>query len=178
VTLYRNPPQGATVVCMDEMGPLQTIPRGGRSWGRKAARRPDRYRRTGTVQWLAAFAPHQGHAVGRAVSHKTGEAILAFLQEDVLGEFPRRTIYLIWDNLSAHKKALRLWDSKPERLKLVWTPTNASWLNLIEAYFSVLERTALHNTDLRTPAEIEARLQCGTAYLNQHPKPYRWTAVA
>src|SRR5437867_13431272 len=83
--------------------------------------------------------------------------------------------HLIWDNLSAHKKALRLWEPKPERVRFAWIPTNASWLNLIEAWFSVLERTALHNTYLRTPTEIEASLQRGIAYLNEHPKPYRWT---
>lgn len=116
--------------------------------------------------------------MGRAVRPKTGEALLAFLQEAGLGEFPRGTLYRIGDNLSAPKKAVRLWELKPERLKWVWTPTKASWLSLIEAYFSVLARTALHNTDLRTPAEIEASLQCRTAYLNEHPKPYRWTAIA
>jgi transposase len=178
VSLYCHPPQDGTVVCMDELGPLQTIPRGGRSWGRRAARRPDRYRRTGTVQLLAAFAPHRGQGVGQAVRHKTGEAILEFLQTTVQAAFPRGVIYLVWDNLSAHKKALRLWEPKPRRVKFVWIPTNASWLNLIEPWFSVLERTALHNTDLRTPAEIEASLQAGIAYLNEHPRPYRWTNAA
>jgi len=160
---------------MDELGPLQTIPRGGHSWGRRAARRPDRYKRNGTVQLLAAFAPHCGHGVGQAVPRKTGEAILEFLQTIVLPEFPHAVIYLIWDNLSAHKKALRLWEPKLERVRFAWIPTNASWLNLIEAWLSVLERTALHNTYLRTPTEIEASLQRGIAYLNEHPKPYRWT---
>lgn len=175
MSLYCNPPQDGIVVCMDELGPLQTIPRGGHSWGRRVARRPDRYKRNGTVQLLAAFAPHCGHGVGQAVPRKTGEAILEFLQTIVLPEFPHAVIYLIWDNLSAHKKALRLWEPKPERVRVAWIPTNASWLNLIEAWFSVLERTALHNTYLRTPTEIEASLQRGIAYLNEHPKPYRWT---
>jgi putative transposase len=77
---------------------------------------------------------------------------------------------------SAHKKALRLWEPKPERVRFVWIlSTNASWLNLTEAWFSVLERTALHNTYLRTTTEIEAHLLRGIAYLNEHPKPYRWT---
>jgi len=159
---------------MDELGPLQTIPRGGRSWSRKAARRPDRYRRNGTVQLLAAFAPHLGHGVGVAVRRKTGEAILEFLQDTVQAEFPRGRLYLVWDCLSAHKKAFRLWEPKPSRLEVVWTPTNSSWLNLIEPWFSVLERTALHNTYLKTPEAIEQNLQRGIQYLNAHPTPYRW----
>src|SRR5207302_1921849 len=81
-------PEDGIVGCMDELGPLQTIPRGGHDWGRRAARRPDRYKRNGTVQLLAAFAPHCGHGVGQAVPRKTGEAILEFLQTIVLPEFP------------------------------------------------------------------------------------------
>ena len=164
-------------MCRDEWGPLQTIPHGGRSWGGRAARRPDRYRRTGTVQLLAAFAPHRGQGVGQAVRHKSGEAILEFLQTTVRAAFPRGVIYLVWDNWGGHKKALRLWEPKPRRVKFVWIPTNASWLKLIEPWFSVWERTALHNTDLRTPAEIEASLQAGIAYRNEHPKAYRWTSA-
>ncbi|MGH9631733.1 MAG: transposase [Bryobacteraceae bacterium] len=159
---------------MDEMGPLQTIPRGGRSWGRKPALRPDRYRRRGTVQLLAAFAPHLGCGVGRPVRRKTGEAILEFLQQDVLPAFPDGMIYLVWDNLSAHKKAVGLWNPAPVRVRFHWTPTNASWLNLIEPWFSVLERTALHNTNLKSTEEIGEHLLDGIAYLNAHPKPYRW----
>ena len=95
MTLYRHPSPDAVVVCLDELGPLRTIPRGGRSWRRQAASSPDRYRRCGAVQLSAAFAPHRGHGVGLAVRHKTGEAILDFLRRVVLAEFPRGTIYLI-----------------------------------------------------------------------------------
>ena len=77
--------------------------------------------------------------------------MLDFLRRVVLAEFPRGTIYPIWDNLSTHKEALRLWEPKPKRVQFAWTSTNSSRLNLIEAWFSVLERTALHNTHLKTP---------------------------
>ena len=159
---------------MDEMGPLQTIPRGGRSWCRRPELRPDRYRRNGTVQLLAAFAPHLGRGVGEPVRRKTGEAILAFLQRRVLEAFPGQTIHLIWDNLSAHKKAQRLWEPKPARVQFYWTHTNASWLNLIEPWFAVLERAALHNTNLKTTDQLGAHLLDGIEYLNAHPKPYQW----
>ncbi len=178
MTLYQSPPPDGLVVCMDELGPLQTIPRGGHSWGLQPDRRPDRYRRTGTLQFLAAFAPHLGQGVGRGVKRKTGEAILEFLQQVVLAQFPTGRIYLVWDNLSAHKKALRLWEPPPERVSFAWTPTNASWLNLIEPWFAVLQRTALHNTYLKTPEAIEENLQRGIAFLNQHPRPYKWGKAA
>src|SRR5262249_31601638 len=84
VSLYRNPPKDGVVICVDEMGPLACIPRGGRGWGKKPARRPDRYHRSNTIQLLAAFAPHAGHAVGIPSANKTGEVVLAFLQDTVL----------------------------------------------------------------------------------------------
>jgi len=60
VGLYRHPPARGHIVCFDEMGPLQTIPRGGKAWASKAVRRPDRYRRAGTLQWFGAFCPTTG----------------------------------------------------------------------------------------------------------------------
>jgi len=163
------------VICMDEMGPLATIPRGGRSWGKKPTRRSDRYHRSQTIQLLAAFAPHTGHGVGCPNTCKTGEAVLAFLQGTVLPKFGGdRKIYLIWDNFSAHKRALNLWAPKPANIEFFWTPTNASRLNLIEPWFLVLEKTALHNTDLKTTAAIAENLSQGIDYLNEHPRPYRW----
>lgn len=118
--------------------------------------------------------PHLGRGVGQPVRRKTGEAVLEFLQQAVLPAFPDGTIYLVWDNLSAHKKALGLWKPASTRVGCFGTPTNASWLNLIEPWFAVLERTALHNTNLKTPEQIGEHLLVGIEYLNAHPKPYRW----
>ena len=98
--------------------------------------------------------------MGLAVRHKTGEAILDFPRRVLSAEFPRGTIYLIWDNLSAHKKALRLWEPQPKRVQFAWTPTNSFWLNLIEAWFSLLERTALHNTPSENSPTDRTRTAC------------------
>jgi hypothetical protein len=108
------PPTDGIVVCIDEMGPLATIPRGGSSWCKRPARRSSRYHRSTTIQLLAAFAPHTGHAVGRPSPTKTGEDIVSFLANTVMPEFRQAgKIYIVWDNFSSHKKALHLWTSKP-----------------------------------------------------------------
>jgi len=177
IRLYRNPPRDGPVVCFDELGPLQTIPRGGRSWAKKAALRADRYsRRHGTLQFFAAFCPRNGLAAGRGAPNKSSSRCRDFLREVVLKTWRRGRIHLILDNLSAHKApAVREWAAKHrKRIKFHWLPTNSSWLNLVESYFATLERTALHNTHYRTPREIERGLARGMNYLNHHPRPYLW----
>jgi transposase len=82
------------------------------------------------------------------------------------------------DNLSAHKKAFRELPARiRQRIHVYWTPTNSSWLNLVESYFATLQRTALHNTDYKTTKEMEQGLWRGTHYLNENPRPYRWKKV-
>ena len=92
--------------------------------------------------------------------------------------WPKGSIHLVMDNLSAHKKALRELPARiRRRLRVYWTPTNSSWLNLIESYFSTLQQTALRNTYYKTPAEIERGLLNGVKYLNANPRPYKWKKV-
>ena len=82
------------------------------------------------------------------------------------------------DNLSAHKKALRELPSRVRRrIHVYWTPTNSSWLNLVESYFATLQRTALHNTYYKSPEEIEQGLIKGVGYLNENPRPYKWKKI-
>ena len=178
IEIYRHRPRWGQVVCFDEMGPLQTIPRGGKAWGRHASLRPDRYKRNGTVQWFCAFNPHTGIAVGKGFSTKSAESCRAFWLEHMLTSWPRGGIHLVMDNLSAHKKALRELPARiRRRIHVYWTPTNSSWLNLIESYFASLQRTALHNTDYKTPQQIEQGLHRGTKYLNENLRVYKWKKV-
>jgi transposase len=160
------------------MGPLQTIPRGGKAWGRQAKFRPDRYKRNGTLQWFCAFNPHTGIAIGKGFPTKSAESCRAFWLEHMLPCWPSGGIHLVMDNLSAHKKAFRELPARVKRrIHVYWTPTNSSWLNLIESYFASLQRTALHNTDYKTPLEIEQGLHRGTKYLNENPRAYKWKQV-
>jgi len=178
VNLYRNPPPRGQIVCFDELGPLPTIPRGGKAWAVRAQRRPDRYRRNGTLQWLGAFCPTTGLAVGKGFAHKAAADCRAFWEDYMFPFWPHGTIHLVLDNLSAHRKALRELPYRlRRRLRVYWTPTNSSWLNLVESYFSTLKETALNNTHYRTPAQIDQGLLAGVRYLNADPTSYRWTQI-
>jgi len=178
VGLYRNPPPRGHIVCFDEMGPLQTIPRGGKGWGRKPQRRSDRYRRAGTLQWFGAFCPTTGLAVGKGFARKRAEDCRVFFEQYLFPFWPWGSIHLVLDNLSTHPRAIRELPYRlRRRLRIYWLPTNSSWLNLIESHFSVLKRTALDNTDYRTPDEIDEGLLAGLRYLNASPTPYTWTKI-
>ena len=175
MNLYRHPPKRGHIVCFDEMGPLQTIPRGGKAWGLHAGQRPDRYRRNGTLQWFGAFCPTTGLSVGKGFSRKTADDCRAFWEQYMFPYWPKGRIHLVLDNLSVHAKALReLPHRLRRRLRLYWLPTNSCWLNLIESYFSVLKHTGLDNTNYTTPAEIDEGLLAATTYLNENPTTYEW----
>jgi transposase len=157
------------------MGPLQTIPRGGKAWGKRCGLRPDRYKRNGTLQWFSAFCPQTGLSIAKGFATKSAECCRAFWLEHMLPFWPRGGIHLVMDNLSAHQKALRELPARiRRRIHVYWTPTNSSWLNLIESYFATLQRTGLHNTDYKSPDEIEEGLFRATMYLNENPRAYKW----
>lgn len=175
MSLYRRPPRRGHIVCFDEMGPLQTIPRGGKAWGERAQRRPHRYRRNGTLQWFAAFCPTTGLAVGKGFARKRAVDCCAFWREYMLPFWPKGSIHLVMDNLSVHTKALgELPYRLRRRLRVYWLPTNSSWLNLIESYLATLKRTALDNTYYTTPEQIDHGLLAGVRYLNANPTQYQW----
>jgi transposase len=157
------------------MGPLQTIPRGGRAWGAKSQLRPDRYKRNGTLYWFAAFCPTTGRAIGRGYPSRATSSCEHFFLRHLVEHWPQGTLHLIMDNLNTHAKALRALPYKQRRrIRVYWTPFNSSWLNLVESYFATLQRTALHNTDYKTTAEINTGLRKGARYLNRNPKAYKW----
>ena len=75
---------------------------------------------------------------------------------------PATAIKIILDNHSAHiSKETRAWLGKqPEgRFPFVLTPKHGSWLNLVEAFFSKLARSALHQIRVASLEELQNRLQ-------------------
>ena len=85
------------------------------------------------------------------------------------------------DNLSAHKsQPVRTWLAHPrrERWHLHFTPTSASWLNLIEAWFSVLDRKALANNSFSSVADLTETIDTWAHSWNHNPKPLAWTKTA
>jgi DDE superfamily endonuclease len=137
-------------VCFDEWGPLEIRPIGGVTWARRG--RPARMRATyrrlhGTEQFFGFYDVHADCLDGLFRKRKRlPELFEAF--ERLRQCYPRTKLYVVMDNLHQlhdHPRFLAL--LKKLRIHPVWTPTEASWLNLIEAHFGVLKRFTLANTD-------------------------------
>ncbi len=148
--LYRQCPPDGVVVCFDEMGPIQLIPHQGSGWAPRKL--PERLRATysknGGVRYLfGAYDVHADRLHGRLRPHKSGQEVLGFYRQIRIRYRPKIRIYLIADNLSAHKTPdIRQW-AEDNNVELVFTPTYASFLNRIECHFWAIGEFVVNNAD-------------------------------
>jgi transposase len=134
----------------DEFGPLAIHPVGGCCWA--ARKRPQRlranYRKTcGVRQFHAVYSVGDDTMWGVCRSKKSIANSLAAIQSCRAARPDGETIYVILDNLSAHKaKKIRAWCAK-HNVELCFTPTYSSWANPIECHFGPLREFVLKNSD-------------------------------
>jgi transposase len=88
-------------------------------------------------------------------------------------------LHLVCDNSATHKTpAIKTWLLRHPRFQLHFTPTRASWLNLVERWFAELTNRKLRRSAHRSVAELEADLTAWIAAGNEDPKPFVWTKTA
>ncbi len=170
--LYAHPPAGARVLCLDEFGPLNLQPRLGQGWHR--ARHPVRFRATytrtaGVRHLLAAHDPATGRMYGHIRPSKTWREVRELLRT-LRARFTEHLVVVL-DNFSPHhKQELREWVAERD-IELVFLPTYASWLNLIECQFQALRRHALNGTDHASHAEQDAAIHAYLRWHNRNARP-------
>lgn len=136
------------VVCVDEFGPLNLMPRPGRGWF--PARRPSSLRATyhrygGVRQMFGALDPTTGRMLYRSRDRKRWQEFLDFLRQ-LRRRFAGK-LYVVCDNFSPHKRRdVTAW-CEGNDVELVFTPSNASWLNWIESEFAALRYFTLGGSD-------------------------------
>ena len=92
---------------------------------------------------------------------------------------PQLDIHLILDNYGTHKTQLiRDWLAKRPRFHLHFTPTSASWLNLVERRFALLTQRQIKRGSHTSVQQLEAAIRDFITTHNQQPKPFRWTKSA
>jgi transposase len=131
--LYDHPPAEGRVLCADEFGPLNLQPGPGRGWFPTArpARLRATYNRSGGVRHMfAALDLSTGQMFYRFRDRKRFTEFLAFLKQ-IRARYPAGKLYIVCDNYSPHKKAEVIDWCSANDVELVFTPSNASWLNWI-----------------------------------------------
>lgn len=140
------------------------------------ARQEADYGRRGKGYSFGAFQPATGDALTASYERRTSANFIAFLEQVdpwVPDEVER--VYAIMDNLAAHKGTdVLLFSLAHPRWEFVFTPTAAAYLNLIEPWWKTLRSLALQGRRFETWPEVEAALNAGTAYWNEHKHPYIW----
>lgn len=178
VGLYLNPPDNALVLCVDEKPGIQALDRTQpllplrakkpRSW-------TNEYVRHGTQTLIAALEIATGQVVAHIRNRRTSVNFLRFMN-DVVRAYPDRDLHIVADNLNIHKnEALRRWLGRHPRVHFHYTPTHASWVNLIECFFSILTKQALAHSVQRSKRDLKDLLKHFLANYNATCGPFTWT---
>src|SRR5215203_2742171 len=181
VGLYVNPPERAVVFAFDEKTQVQALDRTQPSLPLKPGRgrtMTHDYRRNGTVDLFAALNIATGEVLHDTRRRHAGADVLAFFKLIDLHVPRHLDVHVVLDNLSAHRsEPVTKWLAHPKRRRwhLHFTPTSASWLNMIEGWFSILTRRALSNTSFTSVAELADRIDWWASHWNDDPQPFLWT---
>jgi len=135
------------------------------------------YKRLGTLSLLAGIDLLTGEAIPLVKeSHKSSDFIEFLSILDL--KYPQgEVIRLILDNHSSHtsKETRAFLESKPNRFEFVFTPKHASWLNMIEGFFSKMTRQMLKGIRVSSKDELAERIYKYFFEVNEEPVVFRWT---
>ena len=182
VGLYMSPPEHALVLCCDEKSQVQALDRTQPGLplkkGRAATMTHD-YKRNGTTTLFAALNVLDGQVIGQCQQHHTHIEWLKFLRQ-IDRETPKdKTLHLIADNYATHKHpAVQDWLAKHPRFHMHFTPTSASWLNMVERFFRDITVNRLRRGVFTSVPELVTAIDEYVAHHNTEPKPFIWTKSA
>ena len=182
VGLYMSPPEHALVLCCDEKSQVQALDRTQPGLPLKKGRAETMthdYKRNGTTTLFAALNVLDGTVIGQCQPRHTHVEWLKFLRK-IDRETPKdKTLHLIADNYATHKHpAVQDWLTKHPRFKMHFTPTSASWLNMVERFFRGITTERLRRGVFTSVPELEAAINEYVAHHNIAPKPFIWTKSA
>ena len=182
VGLYMAPPEHALVLCCDEKSQVQALDRTQPGLplkkGRAATMTHD-YKRNGTTTLFAALNVLDGQVIGQCQQRHTHAEWLKFLKK-IDRETPKdKTLHLIADNYATHKHpVVQEWLAKHPRFVMHFTPTSASWLNMVERFFRDITTERLRRGVFTSVPKLITAIDQYIAHHNTDPKPFIWTKSA
>lgn len=182
VGLYMNPPERAVVLAVDEKSQIQALNRTQPvlplAPGAPARATHD-YERNGTTSLFAALDLATGKVIGRMHRRRRAGEFLKFLRA-IDGQVPGELdVHLVMDNYGTHKTAkVRGWFARHPRFHVHFTPTGASWLNIVERFFAEITNRRIRRGSFRSARELEDAIKAYLEVHNADPRPFKWTATA
>ena len=138
-------------------------------------RKEAEYVRHGTTNLIASLEVHTGEIFGRCTP-RTAKGLEAFFEE-LVAHYPDDEIVIVCDNLNVHKGALieAFCARHGGRVRFVYTPLHASWVNQIEIWFSILQRKVLRHGSFSSPMDLIAGVMAYIRHWNAvERRPFRW----
>ncbi len=182
VGLYLNAPEHAIVLCCDEKSQMQALDRTQPGLPLKNGRAQTMthdYVRHGTTTLFAALNIADGKVIGECQPRHRHQEWLKFLRLIDLETPPDRELHLILDNYATHKHPkVKAWLAKHPRFHLHFTPTSASWLNMVERFFRDLTTKRLRRGVFHSVSDLVLAVENYLTHHNQAPAPFIWTAKA
>jgi len=182
VGLYLNPPDRALVLCVDEKSQIQALDRTQPLLPMRpgqAERRTHDYVRHGTTSLFAALDAKTGKIIGQMYRRHRAIEFRKFLDTIDAAVPADVAVHLILDNYGTHKTPLiHRWLARHPRFQLHFTPTSASWLNLVERWFALLTDKQIKRGAHTSTRALETAITTYIALSNNSPKPFVWTKTA
>ena len=182
VGLYLDPPDKAVVFSVDEKSQIQALDRSQPGLPMKKGRAGTMthdYKRHGTTTLFAALNLLDGKVIGHCMKRHRHQEFIRFLNRIDRQTLPYLDIHLIIDNYATHKTpVVKRWLKKHPRFHIHFTPTSASWLNMVERFFAEITRKRIRRGVFKSVAELEQAIYDYLAIHNHNPVPFVWTATA
>ena len=181
VGLYLDPPERAIVVCVDEKSQIQALSRTAPNLPLRPGspeRRTHEYVRHGTTTLFAALEVATGRVTDQCFDRHRHAEFLAFLKL-VAKAYPRRQLHVVLDNYGTHTHPkVTAWLARHPRIHLHFTPTSASWMNLVEVFFSIITRQAIRRGSFPSVPDLIAAIGRFVDGWNERCQPFVWVKDA
>jgi transposase len=182
VGLYLNPPQKALILCLDEKSQIQALDRTQPGLPIKKGRcgtMTHDYVRNGTTTLFAALDVAQGKLIGSCMARHRHQEWLAFLKLIDQQTPHDLDLHIIADNYATHKHPkVKSWLKRHPRFHMHFTPTSASWLNLVERWFAEITDKRIRRGVFKNVAELKDAIYAYIEAHNEKSKCFTWTAKA
>jgi len=180
VGLYLNPPEHALVLSVDEKSQIQALDRTQPGLPMKRGRAGTMthdYKRNGTTTLFAALNTLDGKVIGQSLPRHRHQEFLKFLRTINRQTRKGLDLHLIVDNYGTHTHPkVSAWLDKHPHFHMHFTPTSASWLNLVERWFREITDKRIRRGVFKSVDDLVTAIMEYLEANNADPKPFVWTA--